>query len=74
MTAVNTATGKCHGASGTEASRTDIIRPNTKFCTMYASCIFEGLGYVATLDVAQRSRGELLVCSQCRIMGSSMLA
>ena len=65
---------KVHGACGTEAVSTDIIRPNTKFCPMYASCRFEGLGDVATLDVAKRARGYLTVCPQWRIMGSSMLA
>ena len=51
-TAVNTAAEKFHGASGEEAASTDIIQPNAKFCPMYVSCIFEGLGDVATLYVA----------------------
>ena len=33
-----------------------------------------GIGDVATIDVAQRARGDLSVCPQQRIMGSSMLA
>ena len=72
--AVNTAAGKCHGASGTEAASTDIIRPDAQFCPMYASCIFESLGDFATLDVAQRARGDLPVYPQKRVMGGSMLA
>ena len=73
-TAVNTDAEKCHGASGTEAASTDIICPNAKFCPMYASCRFEGLGDVTTLDVAQRARGDFSVCPERRIMGRSMLA
>lgn len=51
-TSVDTSAEKCHGAGGTEAASTDIIRPDHKFCTMYAGCRFEGLGDVATFDVA----------------------
>ena len=65
---------KCHGADGTEAASTDIICPNPKFCTVYASCIFEGLGDVTTFDVTYQARGDLTVCPQWRIMGKSMLA
>ena len=74
MTAVNTASEKFHDTSGTEASRTDIIRPDAKLCTMYAGGRFQGLGDVATLDVAQRARGDFSVFPQRRIMGGSMLA
>ena len=35
-TDVNAAAEQCHGASGTEAASTDIIRPDAKFYVMYA--------------------------------------